>query len=103
MYLYCQVVLCLFHTKVKTKQFLKKLMLTHCVLILISAKCQNDYLYLDLYFTILYFTILSFTILYYPLKQDLFFILFLSRGTAFYWKLKTGLSILSIYYIVKKF
>ena len=35
MYLHCQVVLCLFHTKVKTKQFLKSFMSTHCVLILI--------------------------------------------------------------------
>ena len=31
---YCQVVLCLTHTKVKTKHFLKKFMSTGCVLIL---------------------------------------------------------------------
>ena len=36
MYLYCKVVLCLFHTKVKTKHFLNKLVSTHCVSVSLS-------------------------------------------------------------------
>ena len=36
MYLYCKVVLCLFHTKVKTKHFFKKFLSTHCVSISLS-------------------------------------------------------------------
>ena len=58
MYLYFQVVLCLFHTEVKTKQFLKNSMSTHCVLKLIPSSIPK-------------WLLIRLSLFYYPLSSFL--------------------------------
>ena len=104
MFLYCQVVLCLTHIKVKTKHFFKSFMSTHCFDINIGST-PNDYRnFIFILLSFIIFHIAASVAMISDNTDNLFFLFFfLNRGTVFYCKLKTGFRILSICYIVKKF